>query len=224
MVNESSYKIFPGRRSIASGSATRLTQVIREIVGVLRISKDAGLDQDQWPAEYYHSTRNTDTYFSMLVRTRAMRDVIAGSSRGDSSSESQAAVERSTTMTQNISDSYTAYLHRSAVLVGGFAVLALVLGVVGLYGVIAYSVSRGSDIGRAHGAGAQKGSVYRLILGEATAHSYRRDCGTRRSIWASTRWGSCCRVQRGTWETDARGVVLGVGDDRQLYPRGARRR
>ena len=196
MVNESFVeKYFPGEDPIGKrvGDTALTPKSIREIVGVVADFKDAGLDQDQWPAEYYHFNQNTDTYFSMLVRTRGDEKTVLPALAGAIHQvSSQAAVEEATTMTQNISDSYTAYLHRSAAyLVGGFAVLALVLGVVGLYGVIAYSVSqRTREIGVRMALGAQKGSVYRLILGEAgRLILIGVIVGLAASIWASTAMG-----------------------------------
>jgi macrolide transport system ATP-binding/permease protein len=141
----------------------------RQVIGVVRDIKEGPLDTPARPAIYTPAEANARLFFSLIIRTEQRPDaLVAEVQNAIRQVDPDAITFNVQTMEDRIQRSPTAFLHRyPAVLAGGFAFLALLLGTIGLYGLVAYSVSqRTQEIGIRMALGAQRANVLQMVLSQ----------------------------------------------------------
>jgi predicted permease len=159
-----------GKRVAWTGEVLKFVPIsgdYRTVVGIVGDTRDQGLDTDPTPTMYQPFAQEEIFNGALIIRTKTdpaqLQPIVLKTIRNI---DPKQLIENVATLEQ-VRDATVAPRRLNALFIASFGTLAMIIAMVGIAGVLAFSVSaRTSEIGIRMSLGADAGKVHRMILGE----------------------------------------------------------
>lgn len=168
IVNESLAKRYwPGQNPVGKHILLGRQPAPAEIVGVTADTKNSGLALPSAPQIYLPFPQLPWGNMNLFVRTAAEPHGVASAVRAQLAAIDPDQPVTAIQTVDEMMDSSRAQPRFTMLLIDGFSATALILAVLGIYGVLAYTVAqRQQELGVRLALGAEKSDIFRLVVGQ----------------------------------------------------------